>query len=815
MKYPIKYIENNLVWNNDGECFAYYELLPYNYSFLSPEQKLQVHDSFRQLIAQNRNGKIHALQISTESSIRSIQENSKKGIVGKLKEVAEKRIDEQTEALISMIGENQVDYRFYIGFKLLFGEQDVSVREFTKEAKNAALDFIYDVNHKLMGDFVSMSNDEILRYSKMEKLLSNKISRRFKIRPLNKDDFGYLIEHIYGQTGTAYEDYTYHLSKKKTDGETLVKYYDLIKPTRCLIEEKQRYLKLEQEDRTVYVAYFTINSVVGELDFPSSEIFYYQQQQFTFPIDTSMNVEIVANKKALGTVRNKKKELKDLDNHAWQNDNETSTNVADALESVSELESSLDQSKESMYKLSYVVRVSADDMDELKRRCDEVKDFYDDLSVKLVRPFGDMLGLQGEFLPASKRYMNDYIQYVTSDFLAGLGFGATQMLGEKDGIYVGYNLDTGRNVYLKPALASQGVKGSVTNALASAFVGSLGGGKSFANNLIVYYAVLFGAQALIVDPKAERGSWKETLPEIAHEINIVNLTSEKKNMGLLDPYVIMKNPKDSESLAIDILTFLTGISSRDSDRFPVLRKAIRAVTNSEVRGLLKVIEELRIEGTDTATSIAEHIESFTDYDFAHLLFSDGEVKQSISLEKQLNIIQVADLVLPDKETDFEEYTTMELLSVAMLIVISTFALDFIHTDRSIFKIVDLDEAWSFLQVAQGKTLSMKLVRAGRAMNAGVYFVTQNTDDLLDEKLKNNLGLKFAFRSTDINEIKKTLAFFGVDPEDEYNQKRLRNLENGQCLISDLYGRVGVIQFHPVFEELLHAFDTRPPVRIEV
>ena len=50
---------------------------------------------------------------------------------------------------------------------------------------------------------------------------------------------------------------------------------------------------------------------------------------------------------------------------------------------------------------------------------------------------------------------------------------------------------------------------------------------------------------------------------------------------------------------------------------------------------------------------------------------------------------------------------------------------------------------------------------------------------------------------------------------DYNQKRLRNLENGQCLISDLYGRVGVIQFHPVFEELLHAFDTRPPVRKEV
>ena len=115
-------------------------------------------------------------------------------------------------------------------------------------------------------------------------------------------------------------------------------------------------------------------------------------------------------------------------------------------------------------------------------------------------------------------------------------------------------------------------------------------------------------------------------------------------------------------------------------------------------------------------------------------------------------------------------------------------------------------------MAQGKTLSNKLVRAGRAMNAGVYFVTQNSDDLLDERLKNNIGLKFAFRSTDIHEIKKTLEFFGLDREDESNQKRLRDLENGQCLMQDLYGRVGVVQVHPVFEELFHAFDTRPPIR---
>ena len=810
--FPIKYIDNNLVWNKDNEVFAYYELIPYNYSFLSAEQKFIVHDSFRQLIAQSREGKIHALQIATESSIRSLQEQSKKLVTGKLKEVAYQKIDEQTEALVSMIGDNQVDYRFFLGFKLMVTEEQLNLKNIKKSAWLTFKEFLHEVNHTLMNDFVSMPNDEINRYMKMEKLLENKISRRFKVRRLEIHDFGYLMEHLYGRDGIAYEDYEYQLPKKKLQKETLIKYYDLIRPTRCVIEESQRYLRLEHEDKESYVSYFTVNAIVGELDFPSSEIFYFQQQQFTFPVDTSMNVEIVENRKALTTVRNKKKELKDLDNHAYQAGSETSSNVVDALDSVDELETDLDQTKESMYKLSYVVRVSADDLDELKRRCDEVKDFYDDLNVKLVRPAGDMLGLHSEFLPASKRYINDYVQYVKSDFLAGLGFGATQQLGETTGIYMGYSVDTGRNVYLQPSLASQGVKGTVTNALASAFVGSLGGGKSFCNNLLVYYAVLFGGQALLLDPKSERGNWKETLPEIAHEINIVNLTSDKDNAGLLDPFVIMKNVKDAESLAIDILTFLTGISSRDGEKFPVLRKAVRSVTQSDSRGLLHVIDELRREDTPISRNIADHIDSFTDYDFAHLLFSDGTVENAISLDNQLNIIQVADLVLPDKDTTFEEYTTIELLSVSMLIVISTFALDFIHSDRSIFKIVDLDEAWAFLNVAQGETLSNKLVRAGRAMQAGVYFVTQSSGDVSKESLKNNIGLKFAFRSTDINEIKQTLEFFGIDKDDENNQKRLRDLENGQCLLQDLYGRVGVVQIHPVFEELLHAFDTRPPVQ---
>ena len=65
-----------------------------------------------------------------------------------------------------------------------------------------------------------------------------------------------------------------------------------------------------------------------------------------------------------------------------------------------------------------------------------------------------MMGLHEEFLPSSKRYMNDYIQYVTSDFWRAWFWGYSDARRIRR-IYFGYNVDTGRNVYLKPALASQ------------------------------------------------------------------------------------------------------------------------------------------------------------------------------------------------------------------------------------------------------------------------------------------------------------------------------------------------------------------------
>lgn len=818
-EFPIKYIEDNLVMNQGGDCFAYYELIPYNYSFLSPQQKEQIRQEFCQLVSGQRGGVLHGLMISTESDIRLRQEKSKKLVKGRLKETAYEIIDLQTEILEKRNKEakgngGQIDYRFFLGFKLIGGQTEVSIKKMKDDVKMIASNFVREVNHRLAGDFYSISNTEMARYSRLEKALRTKISRRFKFRRLDEKDFGYLIEHLYGQTIVPYYDYDYKLPKEKFLGDTLVKRYDLLKLTRCLMEEHQRYIKLTREKEESYVACLTIDTLVGELEFPSSELFYYQQAQFEFPVDVSMHVEIIDNKKALGLVRNKKKELEDQNDHAWQNDTDTEDAVLNGIKDSEELENELSATKGAMYKLSYVIRVTASSLEDLEEHVDAIKDFYSDSNIRLVRPFGDMLGLSWEFLPASERYLNDYVQYVTADFLGGLGFGASQMLGDECGIYVGYNRETGKHVYINPALAAQGIKGTVTNALATAVLGSLGGGKSMFSNLKLYYTSLYGGKVLVIDPKSERGHWKEGLPEFGDEMNIVNLTSEEKNRGMLDPFVIMKRVKDAESLAMDVLTYLTGVTINDGDKFPEIREAVRRVAKRKRKGLRFVIEELHNAGNPIAENLARHIEGFCDYDFAQLLFSEGDVKGSISLDKQLNIIQVQDLVLPGKETPPSEYSSTERLSVAMLIAISSFALDFIYSDRKVFKEIDLDEAWSILGVAQGKALAGKMIRAGRSMNAGVDVITQNSEDVGDEKMKNNIGAKFAFRSKDIVEIKKTLTFFGLDPEDEGNQGTLSGLENGECLYQDIYGRTGVLCVDVMFKDLFDVFDTRPPQEIE-
>ena len=159
MKFPIRYIENNLLCNQRGEWWAYYEIVPFNYSFLSLHEKLAVGENFETFISQVSGGRVHLLQLATEIDIRKRQERSRSEIKGDLAEIAEEIHDAQTEALLQPeVGGLQMAYRYYLGFQL-DGDNDFSASGALRGMANALKDFIYSVNHHLADDYVRINED--------------------------------------------------------------------------------------------------------------------------------------------------------------------------------------------------------------------------------------------------------------------------------------------------------------------------------------------------------------------------------------------------------------------------------------------------------------------------------------------------------------------------------------------------------------------------------------------------------------------------------------------------------------------------------
>jgi hypothetical protein len=825
IEFPIKYFEGNLVFSQDGSCWAYYQLAGYNYDFLADDEKDYIFTKIKAFFWQI-NLDTHMLVVPNFQSIQEKHERFKKKLTGPLKEAAAKHTDDAAIQLERMLGKEGTEYRFYLGVKLPKPENMKNKKSFFQDLKEAWKEFIGRVNEAAGLDAPEIIEEEMERYRKAERRVFTKVYSRLKADPVTEEDIQWLIRrNWYRSIGKApimknwSPAYTVNY-KEYEEGEVTVRrplYHDVLRLSEGLVDDSpKRSLIVKQmhegEEVEGHVAFLPVANVPYEMQFPGEE-WMYVIQNLEFPVEISVRTETLENRKALSAIRNKQKELKDQDRHARETGNDTGLNVIEGRMEAQELEAYLQKSRMPLVKTSIILAVSATDEDELKRRCDTVKDMYQDMMFQIEQPYGDQWLAFNEFLPGAKRYIKDYIHFMEPAAVAGGMFGATKQLGDGEGFFIGTTGILDQPVYIMPNRAAQGIRGTKTNALSAAFLGSLGGGKSFSSNLITYLSVLSGGKALVIDPKGERGNWKEDLYDLGNQVNIISLSTKVEDKGRLDPFSIHDDIKEAETLALDILTFLTGVRLDDSQRFPKLTQAVRVVAEGEKPCLSKVVQELLNSEDEAARQLGQHIRSFSELSFAQLLFGDGDTHSAISLETALNVLQIQNLELPAPNTPQEKYNLSEMLSVAMMLPISSFALKFIHSNRSIFKVVLLDEAWAVLNTSQGSHLATRLVRAGRAMNAGIYFVTQNANDLLDEKMKNNIGMKFAFRSTDPNEIENVLSLLNLK-NTEYNASTLRELQNGQCLFQDISGRVGVVSINALFKDLFDAFDTRPTAKEE-
>jgi hypothetical protein len=351
-------------------------------------------------------------------------------------------------------------------------------------------------------------------------------------------------------------------------------------------------------------------------------------------------------------------------------------------------------------------------------------------------------------------------------------------------------------VRFDPTEASQTARAS-----AVLLAGTLGSGKTLAAETIAFAAQRRGSLVVDFDPRPDHGF--DQIPELEGSVEVLELSAAPEHRGKLDPLAIGLEELREELASSYLLELLPDPPPAWEN---AVQRAVRDAVRAGERSLNTVVARLRAGEAIEAREAGDALDVLSDFGLARLGFGEG-TSAVLETAKPLTTIRTPGLNLPDPGASRETYSRAERVSVATLSLVAALALRLVSGDRSRHKVVLLDEAWFLLASTQGRTLLNRLVRLGRSSNTTVLLASQRLADL--GELSELVGTYFLFGQESDAEAARALELIGLDPDSVALRSRLREFRQGRCLMRDLDGRVGELQFDLVFPELLAALDTTP------
>lgn len=565
-------------------------------------------------------------------------------------------------------------------------------------------------------------------------------------------------------------------------------------------------LAVECEEGTSYQAFLCAGSLAEEAEFPgSAELLHAPLEGAGFPVDAVLHARWIGNRDALGQVR---KRILDVD-HAYREQVEGAGagpgwQTESDRELAREYEAVLQSSAHPpMLRACISLALGAPDRAELERRVETLRERFGE--VALHRPRGLQHRLFFDHLPRTDAgSVPDYRQQMTVEQFGATVPTASAEVGSRTGFYIGHSAGAAaRPVRFDPTEAPRTARPSGV-----LLAGTLGSGKTLAGQAIAYGAERRGSLVVTFDPKPDHNL--EGVPELAGRVEVLELSGDPRHRGKLDPLAIGL-PELREELASSYLLELLRDPPPSWEN--AIDRAVRDAVRAGEGSLNQVVERLRLSASDAGREAAEALEVLSDFGLARLGFAEEGASEADALagpDTSVITIRTPGLTLPDPGASRETYTRAERVSVATLALVAAKALRLVSTNRNRHKIVLLDEAWFLLASTQGRLLLNRLVRLGRSMNTTILLATQRLADLGD--LSELVGVYFLFGQDSIPEAQRALAMVDLDPEDVGLRSRLTEYRQGLCLMRDLDGRVGEVQFDLVFDELLAALDNTPGAR---
>lgn len=416
-----------------------------------------------------------------------------------------------------------------------------------------------------------------------------------------------------------------------------------------------------------------------------------------------------------------------------------------------------------------------------------------------------------EMLPCSTKRVNPFPQAVSVQMLAYAGLQGFSRLGDRTGLFTGLVAPDFSPCYTDPLGAP------ARDLPAGMFVaGDSGSGKTFLLQFLALQAALGGLPVVFVNPKPQDDL--DGLAQLAGGVTL-NLSSLEGESGFFDPYRFTTPNFAADILISHILTVLgsrgtsgQGLSQEDEVD---LTSGIREATAQGARCALQAI-----------STLPPHIQQLIRKSATDPLFRlaiGTSPRPQYKTDGRLLLIQFdRPLDLPQSGAKPEAYSRQERLSVAALRLVNRISLELLASGDGGMLVID--EAWTFLQSAEGRSALNSLGRLGRSQNILPIFASQRIADLLNDgvDMESYISRVLALKMVDPVEQAAALRLVGL----EATEDRLRWLadagpkrgEDGTPgrpafgLLRDLDNRHSALMVGPIPEDLRLALSTNPQDR---
>lgn len=843
VQFPFKHIEDNLIFNNEGEVWAYFKIEGFNYDFLDHAEKVVPFSSQMSFLA-NVGLDLHFLSVPNPTDVAGILEETIEEMKRKNYPLQENGIKFMRQVKRVLEKEKEInessEYHDYIGIQLdpeknkyVSGNAGLNAINAFKSFMKGFSSPVYEAFGLLPGDILETEIDAFKSQSKtIENTLTNAFTSR--VKPVSTSELIFITEKIFStrnnnsdikgrfdlETGIEVEGVDERGTKYKAIRKEVSGFIDLQNTNVDEYSPKELLLSRvteENEIEELFVQYLVVSDMSDVHYHPGSEWLYNLKMRMPFPVTISIRADHQPNDLIKKKLTNAKLEITDQRNEAWKGGQGIDLSVEVSEQGAIQMENYFTQTGFPGYACSIILKVTAENQEQLKTRVGLLIQEMTKYRLKVLSPYGEQINLLLETIPGSKKVKEDYRLEVAPGVLAGMMFGATTNIGDNRGFYIGSTKKLGKPVFIQPDLAAKAYEGlgNVVNSISVLVAGMTGRGKSFFMNLFVYLSTLTGSKGLIIDPKGDRLGWAEGLPYIPKEhINVWTLGSDPSDAGSLDPFRTSTSIEEAKDITMDLLSYLAGISIED-DAYSLLSDAVEVAGEHEdpcIEVVMNYLINLHDNRPDymgdkryeALERLISTLQTLKRNQLSMLLF--GEVGQNYKVlqhDKAIQVLMIQNLRLPS--ADEVKKRPIHLISEAIMISITAWTKQYMFAgNRQEHKYILQDEASAIERSPMGAELMDFIVRMGRYYNTTLLKGSQNATDHGQDVA--NIGMKFSFGLRDTEEAELMLKYLNL-PQIESNISTLKDLDLGEALFQDIYGRSAVVKINPVFSDLFDAFDS--------